>query len=218
MTVALIDNGSLEPAAQRNLRTVAAALSERAGVAVEPVSWKHSDRIAVRALMGAATSRVVAAPIKARSDESPRAAWTLAPFVRAQVARGEREFLFMPFFISAQGAIGSALRGDLEKLSNELGGLSFAFTDGLAARGAVAGIVAARVRETLAAKRLSRPAVIVVESRRAVARVRDVARRDRDGGPLAARERDRSARRRLDGWRPRATFRRRAARAQLRSR
>ena len=144
MIVALIDNGSLEPAAQRNLRAVATALAKRAGVDVAPVSWKHSDRIAAGALEGVAAS-------------------TLAPWVRAQVARGEREFLFVPFFISAQGAIGSALRGELEQLAAELGGFAFAFTNGLAAHGVLAKIVAARVRETLATKKLSRPAAIIVD-------------------------------------------------------
>lgn len=147
MIAALIDNGSLEPAATRNLRAVAAALSVAASACskVHPVSWKHSDRVPVAEL-----------------DGEP--AVTLAKFVREHVARGETQFLFVPFFISAQGAIGSALRGDLEKLRASLGGVfDFAFSDGLAARGAIAEIVAARVRETIAAKGLRTPAVIVVD-------------------------------------------------------
>lgn len=143
MTVALIDNGSLEPAAHRNLRAVAAALSERTGLKVHAVSWKHSDRLDVAAL-----------------DGTP--AWTLAPFVRALVALGQREFVFVPFFISAQGAIGSALRRDIEKLHTELGGFEFSFTDGLAARGALAPIVAARIRETLARLSLRTPPPVIV--------------------------------------------------------
>jgi hypothetical protein len=144
MIVALIDNGSLEPAAHRQLRAVAAVLAERVGVPVHAVSWKHSDRIAADALDGTR-------------------AWTLAPFLRAQLARGERELLFVPFFISAQGAIGSALRGELEGLRRELGVFLFAFTEGLAARGALAPILAGRVRESIAAKNLVRPPVIVVD-------------------------------------------------------
>jgi sirohydrochlorin ferrochelatase len=147
MIVALIDNGSLEPAAQLNLRAVAAALSERVGVRVEPVSWKHSDRVPADALDGAP-------------------ARTLAPFVRAQLARGEREFIFVPFFVSAQGAIGSALRSDLEKLQREAaasGGFDFAFAAGLAGRGAVGPIVAERVRETVSAHGLVQPPVILVD-------------------------------------------------------
>jgi hypothetical protein len=148
MIVALIDNGSLEPAAQLNLRAVATALSEKAGVSVEAVSWKHSDRVPAAALGG-------------------RAAWALGPWVRAQLARGEREFVFVPFFISAQGAIGSALRADLEKLQRETaatGGFDFVFTAGLASRaGAIAEIVAERVRETLATAGLNSPPVILVD-------------------------------------------------------
>jgi sirohydrochlorin ferrochelatase len=137
MIIALIDNGSLEPAAQRNLAAVATALSARTAVTVHPVSWKHSDR---------------------NSD-----AWTLAPFVRAQVRRGEREFVFVPFFISAQGAIGSALRGDLEKLQRELGGFDFTFTDGLATRGAIPTIVADRIRAIITEHGLTQPPVVVVD-------------------------------------------------------
>jgi len=144
MIVALIDNGSLEPAAHLNLRTLAAALSTRTGTKVHSVSWKHSDRISTEAL-----------------NDTP--AWTLAPFVRYMFALGQREFAFIPFFISPQGAIGSALRRDLERLQRELGDFSFSFTDGLATRGALAGIVADRVQKTIAGNQLVRPPVILVD-------------------------------------------------------
>ena len=144
MIIALIDNGSLEPAAHRNLREVAAALSGRAGLPVHAVSWKHSDRIAPELL-----------------DGTP--AWTLAAFVRSFVALGQREFIFVPFFISAQGAIGSALRADLENLQRELGGFEFAFTAGLAARGVLPAIVAGRIRETIRSRALHLPPVVLVD-------------------------------------------------------
>lgn len=144
MTIALIDNGSLEPVAHLNLRAVAAALSRRVDRNVHAVSWKHSDRIAPAAL------------------DHVRAA-TLASFVRTHFARGEREFIFVPFFISPQGAIGSALRDDLEKLRGELGDFSITFTAGLAARGDLASIAADRIRATIAAQALRMPPVIVVD-------------------------------------------------------
>lgn len=147
MTIALIDNGSLEPAAHLNLRAVANALTGKVGVKVAAVSWKHSDRIPATALEG-------------------ETGHTLARWVRAQFAAGEREFIFVPFFISAQGAIGSALRGDLEKLQSETaseGSFHFTFTAGLAAQGTLAGIVVRRVRETIAASRLTQPALVVVD-------------------------------------------------------
>jgi sirohydrochlorin ferrochelatase len=143
MIVALIDNGSLEPAAHRNLRRVAAALSERSGVTVHAVSWKHSDRIDLAAL-----------------DGIP--AWTLAAFVRALVALGQREFVFVPFFISAQGAIGSALHSELEALRAEHN-FEFSLSSALAAAGVISPIVADRVRATIAAKGLTRPPVVVVD-------------------------------------------------------
>jgi len=147
MTVALIDNGSLEPAATRNLRVVAAELSAAIDVPVHPVSWKHSDRIPLAAL-----------------DGDP-AGTTLAPFVRSRLAAGERQFIFAPFFISAQGAIGSALRHELETLQREHAATPFDFTfvTGLADAGVIAQIVAARVRETIAIASLERPPVLVVD-------------------------------------------------------
>lgn len=110
MTVALIDNGSLVPAATRNLRVVATELSVLIETTVHAVSWKHSDRI----------------PLAALDGDSPGT--TLVPFVRSQLALGERHFVFAPFFVSAQGAISSALRSDLEKLQQEHAETPFAFT------------------------------------------------------------------------------------------
>lgn len=156
MTIALIDNGSLAPAAHRTLRAAADDIGLRADASVAAISWKHSGRIPASELGG-----------------SP--AWTLAPWIRAQRAQGESEFLFVPFFISPQGAIGSALRGDLESLAAETGGFEFRFAPSLtevagaapADSGtpisALTAIVAERIRESLAEGALRRPAVIVVD-------------------------------------------------------
>lgn len=157
MKIALIDNGSLEAAAHAGLRAAAAAIGGQAEVSVAAVSWKHSDRIPSYALEGGP-------------------AQTLAPWVRDQVAAGEREFLFVPFFISPQGAIGSLLRRDLAALQDEVGGFEFSFTDGLAADAALAPIIADRVRGASEAAGIRRPAVIVVDHggpQQASAAVRD---------------------------------------------
>lgn len=145
MTVALIDNGSLEPAATRNLRVVAASISAAVEVPVMPISWKHSDRIPLEAL-----------------DGDP-AGTTLAPFMQTQLAAGERQFVFVPFFISAQGAIGSALRGDLEIFRTPETPFELTFTRSLADSGVIAQIVASRVRSTIALAALDHPPVIVVD-------------------------------------------------------
>lgn len=144
MKIALIDNGSLEPAAHAALRDAARAIGEKAGVAVEAVSWKHSDRIPAASLHGGP-------------------AQTLAPWVRAQVTAGEREFLFVPFFISPQGAIGSSLRADLVTLQRETGGFAFSFAAGLADGTALEEIVADRVQQAIARRGLMRPAVVIVD-------------------------------------------------------
>jgi hypothetical protein len=141
MKAALIDNGSLEPDAHRNLRRIAALVGELAGIAVDAVSWKHSDRIPETALGG-------------------RKALTLEAWVRDEVAGGEREFVFIPFFVCPQGAVGSCLRGDLEALALETG-MEFTFTAGLSSD--LASIAAERAFETVTSLGLDRPAVILVD-------------------------------------------------------
>jgi CbiX len=149
MRVALVDNGSLEAASHLNLRSVARAVSELAAVRVEPVSWRHSGRIPAAELGGVPAD-------------------TLASWIRDRLAEGERRFLFVPFFISAQGSIGSSLHGEVRELSRRGSGFEFAFTTGFASPSRPAGsvlaeIVASRVTETVGARTLARPAVVVVD-------------------------------------------------------
>ncbi|MGH7995620.1 MAG: sirohydrochlorin chelatase [Opitutaceae bacterium] len=144
MTVVLIDNGSLQAAAHRLLRQTAAAIGHRLGVAVEAVSWKHSDRIDQRLL---ATR-----------------AWTLGPWFRRRQSEGETDFLFAPFVLSSEGAIASALRAELANLAGEGADVRIRFAPGLAdTPGVLPGIVADRIREAIARFQLDRPAVIVVD-------------------------------------------------------
>lgn len=156
MTVALVDNGSLQPAAHRQLRSLAATLGARTGVTVHAVSWKHTDRVRPSSLAGGPTTSVVPLQPDGRG-------WTLASWLRAQFAGGERDFVFVPFFVSAQGAIGSALRDDLDALRRELGDFEVEFTPGLAADGTLARVVADRVRQVMADRELTRPAILVVD-------------------------------------------------------
>lgn len=157
MKVVLVDNGSLEPSAHAGLRAAAFAIGRALDIQIEAVSWKHSNRIPPFALAGGP-------------------ALTLAPWIRAQVSAGERDFLFVPFFICAQGAIGSTLRADLGRLQDETGGFDFSFADGLAESGQLPAIVADRIRETTATFSLRRPSIVIVDHggpARASAEVRD---------------------------------------------
>jgi sirohydrochlorin ferrochelatase len=174
MKVALVDNGSVEPAAHEALRSAAAAVGAIAGVQVDAVSWRHSDKIAPGRLAGAPAS-------------------TLGPWVRAHLAAGETQFLVVPYFISPAGEIGSRLRADLDSLRASAGPFQCAFTDGLDEGGVLEGIVSDLVRE--AAAGLRRPAAVVVDHggpSRASARIRDrvadgVRRAlDAEVGPVAA--------------------------------
>jgi len=144
MRVALVDNGSLEPAAHEKLRAAADAVGRKAGVEVEAVSWRHSGRIPASALGG-------------------KPAWTLANWIKARTLEGEREFLLVPFFISAQGAIGSSLGRDLESLRSETPGFEYALTGGLTPDDVLPRIVCDRIRQASAAKGLVRPNIIVVD-------------------------------------------------------
>ncbi|MDO8541421.1 MAG: CbiX/SirB N-terminal domain-containing protein [Opitutaceae bacterium] len=144
MIAALVDNGSLRPAAHRSLRTLAATLSTRTGTEVHAVSWKYSDRIPPEFLGG-----------------SP--AWTTAPWLRAEYAAGQRDFVFMPFFVSPQGAVGSRLHREVGELRRHLEGCRISFTPGLAVPGALARIAGLRVRETITANHLLRPALVLVD-------------------------------------------------------
>lgn len=144
MKIALIDNGSLEPEAHRALRRVAAEISRLSGVSVEAISWKHSGRIDPAKLDGIC-------------------AWTLEPWVRAATARGEREFIFIPFFVSAQGAIGSYLLADVEKLQAQVGGFRFAFTPGLAQQRRLTPVLADQIRRAIAEAAWTKPQVVVVD-------------------------------------------------------
>jgi len=140
-TLALIDNGSLAAGSVLNLRRVASELSALTGLPIAPVSWKHSNRIPPTDLNG-------------------RPADTLDFWFRRQRELGVADFEFIPFFISPQGAIGSALRGDLDALTAECGG-SYSFTAGLT--DAIPAIVADRIRASIADHRLPPPPVIVVD-------------------------------------------------------
>lgn len=81
--VLLVDNGSLEPAATRQLRKIAAALGRRLGRKVEPVSLLHSNKVPAKKLGG-------------------RKAETLK---YAVLHRGAREFVIVPLFFGRSRAL-----------------------------------------------------------------------------------------------------------------
>ncbi len=84
--VLLVDNGSLQPAATRQLRKIAAALGRRWGKKVTPVSLLHSDQVPAKKLGG-------------------RKAEILRDAVGQRLHQGGREFVIVPLFFGRSRAL-----------------------------------------------------------------------------------------------------------------
>lgn len=97
MKIILLDNGSLRPESTRNLRRVAAALTEHSGHPVEPVSLLHSRKVPAEELDG----------VPARVFERSIKEWA---------AEGERDFAVVPFFFGPSQAFTDYLPGRIAAL------------------------------------------------------------------------------------------------------
>jgi sirohydrochlorin ferrochelatase len=84
--VVLVDNGSRRADSTLNLRRLAAALSQRAGLTVHPVSLLHSDRVPVE-----------------RLDGEP--AQVFPSFMTRHVEQGRRQFVILPLFFGPSRAL-----------------------------------------------------------------------------------------------------------------
>lgn len=100
MSILLIDNGSKRAAATRQLRHLAAALTERAGETVHPVSLQHADAIDPREL-----------------DGTP--AQVFKPFLSARLEAGERSFVLLPLFFGVSRALTSFVPDTVRELQSE---------------------------------------------------------------------------------------------------
>ncbi len=100
--ILLIDNGSSRPASTLRLRRLAAALGERLGAGVYPVSLQHSDKVPPDALAGAPAD-------------------TLEPFLRRKLAEGERDFLAVPLFFGPSRALSQFIPDTAAALAAGLG-------------------------------------------------------------------------------------------------
>jgi len=98
----LVDNGSSRSESTLNLRRLAAALGERIGEEVHPVSLLHASKVS-----------------PAELDGSP--ADTLEPFLRRQIASGVRDFAVMPLFFGRSGALTGFIPETVQAIRNDLG-------------------------------------------------------------------------------------------------
>ncbi len=156
-TLALVDNGSLEPAATLILRRIAACLSAEIGAPVEPVSLLHSDKVPAAELAGTPAT-------------------TFEPWLKRCVAEGERDFGVLPLFFGPSGAITDYLPVRVEAVRASVPDLRLRVAPPLAdAEGQgedrIAAMLLDRVMETLARTDASpaspgseyRPALILVD-------------------------------------------------------
>ena len=146
----LIDNGSLRPQATFALRSLAADLSERAGVRVQAVSLLHSHKIAAEDLGG-----VPATIVKRR--------------MRAALAEGCRQFVFLPLFLGPSRAITDYLPEVIEELRQESGEFETVVAQTLCGESALepdvrlAQLLADHVRQQIESTGTQRPMVTLVD-------------------------------------------------------
>ena len=95
--VLLVDNGTLEPAAIRRLRMIAAALAARLRSPVEPVSLLHSDRVPAEQIDGQAAEILEAALMR-------------------RCGQGILTFTIVPFFIGPTRALSDYLPQVIERV------------------------------------------------------------------------------------------------------
>jgi len=93
----LVDNGSLEPAAVFALRQLAAQLTSRLGVPVEPVSLLHASAIDPKELDG-------------------QPAEILFPALERRLAAGQHDFIILPLFFGPSRALTAYLPENLARL------------------------------------------------------------------------------------------------------
>ena len=98
--VFLCDNGSLEVTAIHALRGAASALGRKVDRTIRPVGLLHSDRVDPAVL-----------------DGEPAA--VLLPELRQLLARGERAFFVLPFFLGPSRGVTEWLPGQLNELFEE---------------------------------------------------------------------------------------------------
>lgn len=148
--VFLIDNGSLRPQATFALRELAAQLSERCQLSVEPVSLLHSHKIPAETIGG-----VPATIVRRR--------------LRECIAAGERHFIMLSLFLGPSLAIRDYLPELIEEARAEATDLTVQIAQPLAGADVdapdprLAEILADHVRSVIQANQLQQPKVALVD-------------------------------------------------------
>lgn len=148
--VFLIDNGSLRPQATFALRELAASLSERCQMHIEPVSLLHSHKISAEKIDG-----VPATIVRRR--------------LRECIAAGERRFVMLPLFLGPSSAIRDYLPELIEEAKAQAPDISVHIAQPLVGADVnapdprLARILADHVRTLIHANQLESPKVALVD-------------------------------------------------------
>jgi sirohydrochlorin ferrochelatase len=110
--ILLLDNGSKRADATLSLRSIAERLATRLGEHVHPVSVLHADQVPADRLGG-------------------QPAATFAPFLKARIERGTREFLIVPLFFGPSRAITQFIPETVATLEGDMGPLDLQVTSPL---------------------------------------------------------------------------------------
>ncbi len=147
-TLVLADNGSKRPESTIALRGLAAALAQRLGRNVHPVSLQHSDGIPPERLGG-------------------RAADTLETLLRREIPTGSRRFLVLPLFFGPSRALTRFIPDSVAALRAELGSFEISVAPELcplpAGEPRLAGILADQVQAAAAGAGTEPSRVLLVD-------------------------------------------------------
>jgi sirohydrochlorin ferrochelatase len=109
-TILLVDNGSSRAQSTLSLRRLAAALGERLGRKVQPVSLMHANRVPAEELGG-------------------RPADTFEPFLRREAAAGRRDLLVLPLFFGPSRALSELVPEKVAAVSRASGPVRLQMAD-----------------------------------------------------------------------------------------
>jgi sirohydrochlorin ferrochelatase len=145
----LFDNGSLQPEATLNLRTIALRLQAALGVSVHPVSLLHSSAIAPAQLGGVP-------------------AQLLEPALKLLLKTGVNDFVLVPLFFGSSAALTVYVPQRLQHLRRAFPAmrvrLGRCLVDPKNRRDTrIAALLADRVRAVIRERRLRRPPVVLVD-------------------------------------------------------
>lgn len=110
ITIMLVDNGSIKPAATLMLRELAENLSRKSKYKIHAVSLRHADCINSDQLEG-------------------KSAHTFVPFLTQKLQSGKHKFILLPLFFSESSAVTSFVPEQIKLLEAQFGEIHLTIAD-----------------------------------------------------------------------------------------